>query len=223
MDYTIKDLPQEERPREKLEERGASSLSDVELLSLVLRTGIPGKNVKELSAEILSSYSLPGLSERSLEELKCFGGVSRVKAGQLVAVGELARRMQVEDREKIESLEDVKARVEDMKFMEKEVMRAFYLSSGNELLAEDEFEGSVSSVSVDPEEVFRQAVRRNASVLILAHNHPSGKDRPTQEDIEFTEEMIGAGESIGVRLLDHVIVGERVSSMRASTALEFDS
>jgi DNA repair protein RadC len=134
MDYTIKDLPESERPREKLEEHGASQLTDVELLSIILRTGTQGKNVKELSSEILNSLSLDELASRELEELKKFEGVSRVKAGQLQAVGELSRRMKKSEKEVVESLGDVKSICGDMKFLEGEVLRVFYLSSGNELL-----------------------------------------------------------------------------------------
>lgn len=221
MDYTIKDLPQSERPREKLEEHGASQLSDIELLSLVLRTGIQGKNVKELSGEILDSFSLAGLGSRSLEDLQGFEGVSHVKAGQLKAVGELARRMQVEERDKIESFSDVKAQVEDMKYMEVEKLRVFYLSSGNEVLKEKEFEGGVDSVKVDVQEVLREAVKSNSSALVMAHNHPSGRSEATAEDIEFTEQIIDAAEKLGLQVLDHVIAGDRVHSMRGSGRAEF--
>lgn len=222
MDYRIKDLPQEERPREKLEKHGSSSLTEVELLSIVLRTGIQGKNVREHSGEILKSYSLQNLADRPLEDLKSFEGVSRVKAGQLKAVGELARRMQTEEREKIESFSDVKAKVEDMKYLEEERLRAFYLSSGNEIIGEDEFGGGVDSVSIDFRKLFRKAVSSNAAAVVVAHNHPSGKSEPTPQDIEVTEELIDAGRKLGIELLDHVVVGKTASSMKASGAVNFD-
>jgi DNA repair protein RadC len=155
MDYTIKDLPESERPREKLEDHGASELTDVELLSIVLRTGTQGKNVKELASEILNSYSLDELSSRELSELKEFEGISRVKAGQLQAVGELSRRMKKAEREKVESLSDVRSMCGDMKFLEEEVLRVFYLSSGNELLEKEEFSGGVSKVGAEPRKIFK--------------------------------------------------------------------
>ncbi len=117
MDYTIEELPESERAREKLSEHGVSSLSDVELLSIIIRTGIQGKNVKELSAEILNEVSLEGLADRSLKELKGFDGVSKVKAGQLQGAGELGRRMKRVEKEKIESFSDVESQVEDMNFL----------------------------------------------------------------------------------------------------------
>lgn len=219
MDYRIKDLPEEERPREKLEDQGAKNLSETDLLSIVLRTGTKGKNVKELSSEILNRYSLEEIANRSLEELKQFQGISRVKAGQLVAVGELSRRLKVEEREEIRSLEDVKARVGDMKFLESEVLRIFYLNSGNEIIDEKEIDGGVSDVGFESKEILRDAIVCNAAAVILAHNHPSGKSEATQADIETTEELIETGEKLGISVLDHVIVGDQVASMKSSTRL----
>jgi len=219
MDYTVKELPESERPREKLEERGVSALSDVELLSIIIRTGIQGKNVKELSSEILNEVSLDGLADRSLSELKDFDGISRVKAGQLLAAGELGRRMKRTEKEKLESFADVESQVEDMKFLESEKARVFYLNSGNEILAEKEFDGSVSSVELEMRDIFEEGFTSNASALILAHNHPSGKSKPTEADLEFTEELIELGEKLDIGILDHAIVGEKVTSLRKSSDL----
>ena len=221
MDYSIKELPKSEQPREKLRQNGVNSLTDVELLSILLRTGISGKNVKELSAEILNSYPVSSLSERSLDDLKEFGGVSKVKAGQLKAIGELALRMQNENKEKISSFSDVKDRLQDMKYLEKEKARLFLLSSGNQLLHEEEFEGEVSAVSFQPQKVFRLALKNNASAMILAHNHPSGKAEPTRKDIETTEKIVEIGNKLGIELLDHIIVGENARSMRKNSAVKF--
>ncbi len=221
MDYSIKDLPESERPREKLDRHGSRSLTNVELLSIILRTGIQGKNVKELSGEVLDSYSLPSLADRPLDELENFEGISRVKAGQLVAVSELARRMKREEREKIANFSDVEGRVQDMKFFDHEVLRVFHLTAGNELLSEEEFEGGVDSVELDLQKVFRSALKEGAAALVLAHNHPSRDASPTDRDISATEEAIEVGEKLGVKVLDHVIVGDDVSSMRSETGLDF--
>ena len=214
MDYTIKELPESERPREKLSEHGPDNLTDVELLSILLRTGTKGKNVKELSSEILNTYSLDELADRGLSELKDFEGVSRVKAGQLQAIGELSRRLKTEEREQISSLNDVEAVCGDMRFMEEEVLRVFYLSSGNDLIRREEFDGSVSEVGFRPRDIFKKALNSNASAMILAHNHPSGEASATQKDVEVTEELIDLGGKMGVEVLDHVVVGEEVYSMR---------
>jgi DNA repair protein RadC len=219
MDYRIKDLPEEERPREKLEDIGAKNLSETELLSIVLRTGTKGKNVKELSSEILNKYSLEEIANRDLEELKEFQGISRVKAGQLVAVGELSRRLKVEDRDTIESLSDVKAKVEDMKFLESEVLRIFYLNSGNEVVKQEEIDGGISEVGFESQEIIREGILCNAAAFIMAHNHPSGKPKATQADIDATEELREIGNKLGIDMLDHVIVGNEVVSMKSTTSI----
>jgi DNA repair protein RadC len=221
MDYTIKDLPESERPREKLEEHGSENLTDVELLSIILRTGTQGKNVKELSSEILNSLSLDELASRELEELKKFEGVSRVKAGQLQAVGELSRRMKKSEKEVVESLGDVKSICGDMKFLEEEVLRVFYLSSGNELLEKKEFSGGVSSVAAEPRKIFKTALNSNAAAMILVHNHPSGEADATREDVEVTRELVEIGEKMGVEVLDHVVAGEEFHSMRSGSCVKF--
>ncbi|MFB6292090.1 MAG: RadC family protein [Candidatus Nanohaloarchaea archaeon] len=221
MDYTVKDLPESERPREKLEQKGVSALNDVELLSIILRTGTQGKNVKELAGEILETYHLSEMADRPVEELEQFSGVSSVKAGQLKSLAELARRMKREEREKIECFSDLKARVKDMKHLRKERLRLFSLSAGNEILSEDEISGGIGSVQLEPREVFRPAMMSQASAVILAHNHPSGKAAPTEEDVETTRDLIDLGKRLGVDLLDHAIIGEDVHSMRASTSLDF--
>lgn len=214
MDYTIKDLPKEERPREKLERMGAASMTDTELLAIILRTGTQGTNVKELAGDILNTYSLPDIAERSMNELERFDGVSTVKAGQLKAVAELAMRLQREDRERITSLRDVRARVGDMRFFSTERLRVFHLSSGNELLHEQELDGVVDGVGFEPRQVFRAALKEDAAAVILAHNHPSGDSAPTDADVAVTGELVAAGEQLGVAVLDHVIVGADVTSIR---------
>ena len=219
VDYTIKDLPESERPREKLWDAGVESLSDAELLAILLRTGVAGKNVKELSFEVLEKFSFERLAEASGTELKQVEGISDVKAGQLKAIGELGRRMQRESRETIESLNDVRVQVEDMKHRSTEALRAFYLNSGNEVVREREFDGSVSSVDVSPGEILREALMADASAFIVVHNHPSGEASFTEEDESFTRELLEASESLGVELLDHVVVGEEVVSLREVSGL----
>lgn len=214
VDYTIKDLPAEERPREKLERVGVANMTDTELLAIVLRTGTQGTNVKELAGDILNTYALPEIAERSMTELEQFDGVSTVKAGQLKAVAELATRLQREDRDRIASLGDVRARIRDMRFRTTEMLRVFHLSAGNELLHEQEVDGVVDGVGFEPRQVFRAAVRHDAAAVILAHNHPSGESSPTDADMRVTRDLVEAGEHVGVTVLDHVIVGEDVTSLR---------
>ena len=221
MSYSLKNLSKSERPREKLEEKGVSELSDVELLSIILRTGVSGKNVKEISSEILEKYSLSSISERPMEDLKEFEGVSKVKAGQLKALSELGRRMKVEKKEKISRLSDVEKMVQDMKFMRSEKIRLFHLSSGNRLLKLEEYEGDIGSANLSTRKVFRTALTEKAAAIIIVHNHPSGSPEPSKNDIEVTEDLVEIGENLGVQVLDHVIVGDKIKSMRRSQTVRF--
>lgn len=221
MDYTVKELPKSERPQEKLEKNGVKSLTEVELLSLVLRSGISGKNVKELCAEILNHHSLKELSNQPITELERFRGVSSVKAGQLKAVSELSKRLQNESRMKLENLGDVKSVVSDMKYEDEEELRVFYLKSSNEIIDRKSWSGGISSVNFKPRNILKTAVRKNAAAIILTHNHPSGKSSPTNEDIKSTQKVIEAAKPLGITVLDHVIVGKQIRSMRTCTDLDF--
>lgn len=221
MDYTVKDLPKSERPQEKLMEKGVKSLTEVELLSLILRSGISGKNVKELCAEILNKHSLKELSNQPITELERFRGVSSVKAGQLKAVSELSKRLKNESRMKLENLGDVKSVVKDMKYEDEEELRVFYLKSSNEIIEKSSWTGGISSVKFEPRNILKTAVRKNAAAIILAHNHPSGKSNPTEEDIKSTRSVIEAAEPLGITVLDHVVVGKQIRSMRTCTDLDF--
>jgi DNA repair protein RadC len=215
----MKDIPVRERPREKLERKGSGALSDSELLALILRTGGPGRGVLEVCRDLMSEFSVRQLSNRSIHELEKFEGVSTVKASQIVAFGELARRSSRAEPETLECFSDVRKSVEDMKMLESEKMRCFYLNSGNELLRTEETGGRVDSVEFEPREILRPAVESGSSAMIVAHNHPSGRSAPTSQDRLATGKLIESAEKIGVELLDHVIVGTEVSSMRSKTDL----
>lgn len=219
MDYTIKEIPESERPREKLEEEGAEQLTDTELLSIILRTGTKGKNVKQLSGQILSKHSFQGLLNVSRPELESFEGISRVKSGQIKAVTEIANRMRREERSKIESLGDVKSEVYDLQLLDEERLRVFFLNSGNEVLNRETFDGEVSSVSVEPEKLLKSAVSKNAAAFIIVHNHPSGEAEPTDSDREFTKKLDESAVVLGIDLLDHIIVGEGFFSFRRDSEL----
>jgi len=212
-------MPESERPREKLEKKGADSLTAVELLSVVLRTGTSGKNVKQLSGEILREQGLQKLADCSIKDLKEFKGISKVKASQIIAVGELSRRMKREERQKIEDLEDAAAFFQDMKLMDREILRVVALNSGNEVLGEKEYEGNVTEVSVSPSTIFQDLLSMSASAFVIAHNHPSGDPSSTKKDLEFTEELCSIGDKLGVELLDHIILGKTFNSLRQSTEI----
>lgn len=217
--YKVQDMPESERPREKLKKQGVNSLTNVDLISLIIRTGTRKKNVKELSGEIVREFGIQKLSNVCIQELKRIEGISNVKAGQIIAAGELSRRMKREERQKIEDLEDASSYFKDMKFLEKEVLRVVFMNNGNEIVGEKEFDGGVSKVSVGLGEIFENLLKNSASAFILAHNHPSGKSSPTERDIEFTEETQEVGNKLGVELLDHLIIGKQITSIRRSTEI----
>lgn len=218
-DYRIEDMPKSERPREKLRENGAGSLTNVELLSVILRTGTSGKNVKQLSGDILREKGLQKLADSSIKDLKSFEGISTVKASQIIAVGELSRRMKREERQKIEDLEDAASLFQDMKFMDQEILRVVALNSGNELLGEKDFDGNVGNVSVEISSIFEFLLENSAAAFVIAHNHPSGDSNPTEKDLKFTEELYRTSEKLGVELLDHIILGKSYTSLRQTTEI----
>lgn len=218
--YTIKDLPASERPRERLRKHGADALSDAELLALVIRAGSERGNVLELAREILSEFDLQGLGNASLNELKGFEGVGEVKAGQLRAVAELCRRFSTGARisagERIRSFQDAILHLEEMRGFPEERVGLICLDGGNTVLSSDLgiLQGSVDRVRVDARVIVREAVRQNSAGVILAHNHPSGNPEPSENDVEVTGEVRDALETVGVELLDHIVVGEEFTSLR---------
>lgn len=216
MEYKIKirEIPKEERPRERLFRLGASSLSDAELLAIILRTGSKKENVLNLAARILRDYKLKGLSSANVSKLKTIYGISDAKASQIVSCFELGRRAEnfrEEEKSKIKSSLDVynlvHGRTEGLK---KEVFFSLYLNTKNSLLKCEEISvGSLSANIVHPREVFKPAVEISAAGVILAHNHPSGDPSPSEEDVKLTKRLAEAGEVMGIKVLDHVIIGDK--------------
>jgi DNA repair protein RadC len=127
--------------------------------------------------------------------------------------------MNREEKRRIESFEDLREAVQDMKSLESETLRAFYLDSGNNVVRTEEFGGEVDSVELSPRELLKPGVESDASAVVIAHNHPSGSSEPTNQDLEATERIIEAGSSLGIEVMDHAVVGRKVSSMRGSTSL----
>ncbi len=212
---SIKDLPEEERPREKLLRLGAEKISNAELLAIILRTGNKQETALDLAQKILKLVKefreLPYLSVEELAEIK---GIAQVKAIQLKASLELGRRMAVALREHnvdITSPADVfNFMAEEMRYLEQEEFRVIFLNIKNKIIAAEViFKGSLNSSIVHPREIFRLALKRNAASVILLHNHPSGDPKPSSEDINVTNRLVEAGELMGIKVLDHIIVGEK--------------
>ncbi len=218
---TIKDLPAEERPRERLVLAGEGALSTAELLAIILRTGVGGESVLGMARRLLSRYEgLPGLARASFAELESEKGLGQAKTAQLKAALELGRRMLLatpEDRFVVRSPADVaQLLMAEMAHLEQEHFQVLYLDTRNRLLGSDTvYVGTLNASHIRVGEVFREAVRRNCAAVIVAHNHPSGDPTPSPEDVDVTRQLVEAGDLLSVDVLDHLIIGQqRFLSMR---------
>lgn len=211
----IRDFPQDERPRERLLQDGPESLSNHELLAILLRTGTKDESVLQLSNRLLNHFDgLRLLKDASVEEITSIKGIGQAKAVQIMAAVELGRRigrLQYSDRYIIRSPEDgAKYLMEEMRFLAQEHFVCLYLNTKNHVIHKQTiFIGSLNASIVHPREVFKEAFRRSAASLICVHNHPSGDPSPSREDIEVTKRLSECGKIIGIELLDHIIIGER--------------
>ena len=212
---TFKDLPAEMRPREKLVARGAAALGDVELLALLLRTGLPGKNVLQLAQEVLDRFrGLAGLLGASLDDLKTVKGLGgTAKRAELSAVLEIARRAMAErlkERQVFDSPDAVGLYLQlQLGARPHEVFAVMFLDAQHRLIAlEEMFRGTLTQTSVYPREVAVRALYHHASAVVLAHNHPSGGVAPSRADEVLTQTLKAALALVDVRVLDHVIVGD---------------
>ena len=208
----LKDLPQEARPREKLLSRGPAALSDAELLALLLRSGIQGKNVLQLAQELVDRFGgVAGLLHTPAEALKTVKGLGPAKRAELVAVLELARRALVQQLTQ-KPLFNTPQAVRDylqlqLGGLHHEVFAVLFLDSQHRLIALQEmFRGTLTQTSVYPREVVKQALTLNASSVVLAHNHPSGTAQPSRADEALTHTLKAALALVDVRVLDHFVV-----------------
>ncbi len=210
----IRDLPVSERPRERLLLSGANSLSNTELLAIVMATsGQRGESVLALAERVLGDVGgLENLAQASAESLGAIKGIGPAKASLLLALVELSRRMSARKSEagSISSPEHVRDLLIDrFRYEEKERFFSIMLNTKNRVIGIEEISvGSLNSSIVHPREVFKTAVRKSAASIIVAHNHPSGETSPSREDIEVTRRLCEAGRLLGVELLDHVIFGD---------------
>ncbi len=210
----FKDMPVETRPREKLISRGAAALGDAELLALLLRTGLPGKNVLVLADEVLGHFGgLAGLLRAGADDLKRIKGLGgTAKRAELIAVLELARRAMAErlkERPLFDSPETVGQYLQlQLGSRPHEVFAVLFLDAQHRLiLLEELFRGTLTQTSVYPREVVVRALHDHAAAVVLAHNHPSGGVEPSRADEALTHTLTAALALIDVRVLDHVIVG----------------
>jgi DNA repair protein RadC len=213
----IKDLPKNERPRERLAEKGAEALSPAELIAILLRTGMKGCSAIEIARQLVQQYkSLDALSRVSLEELKSVKGIGPAKAVTLNAAFTLARIMAKDlqgDAPLLDSPERIADHLrEENRQYEVEQFQAVLLNARRKLIRVDKIsKGLVDTILIHPREVFRCAIAANASALVLVHNHPTGDPTPSEADIRATRDLIRAGQLLKIEVLDHIILGRRTA------------
>lgn len=214
----ITDWPAEQRPREKLLQQGAECLSDAELLAIFLRTGIKGKSAVDLAQELLTEYQgLRYLLDANQQRFCRSKGMGPAKYAQLQAVIEMSKRFLSEKLDRGEAITNptlirqyLLSRLRDYPY---EVFACLFLDNRHRIIQYEElFKGTIDAASVYPREVLRRVMHHNAAALILAHNHPSGIAEPSQADMRITHKLKDALALIDVRILDHFIVGDEVTS-----------
>lgn len=212
----IKDMVAEQRPYEKCEQRGVESLTDIELLAVLLRSGTRDMNSLEVAKRVLYPDGMKGglisLHGLSVAQLRRIPGIGRVKALQIICIVELSRRLSKSSAAKGPDFSSpakiAEYYMEDMRHYKQEHMKLLMLNTKSRLLGETEIsKGTVNASLISPRELFIEALEKNAVGIILLHNHPSGDPTPSREDILLTKRIKEAGNLIGIELLDHIIIG----------------
>ncbi len=209
----IRDLPLDERPRERLREHGSRYLSNSELIAILIRVGVAGESAVSLASRLLAQFGgLPGVGRASYGELCEIKGLSDAKACQIIAAMEVGRRLvslHPDDRRTVGSPEDVFNLVgAEMSLHDQEHLRVLILDVKNQVRGVHEiYKGNVSSAAVRVAEVLRPAIRENCPSVIVVHNHPSGDPSPSPEDVLITRQIRTGGEMMDIALLDHIIIG----------------
>lgn len=215
----IKDWPADERPREKLLQRGPAALSDAELLAIFLRTGVAGKSAVDLARELLDDFGgLRPLLEADLPSFCAAKGLGKAKYAQLQAVLEMGRRHLDAQLRRGSALENpahtIRYLSARLRHRPQEVFAALFLDNRHRVIAYEElFSGTIDGASVHPREVVRRALTHNAAALIFAHNHPSGVAEPSAADVAITRRLKEALALIDVRVLDHIVIGDAAVSL----------
>lgn len=208
----FKSLPANERPRERMLANGAATLSNTELIAILLRTGTATDNVLQVAEQVLTTCGgLAGLMRASHTDLLKISGMGPTKATQIMAVVELAKRamtLPAAERVIVDKAEDAARYFMDMQFLQQEHVRILLLDTARCVIASPTiYIGTLNTSVLRVSEIFRDAIARNSAAIILAHNHPSGDPTPSPEDLELTHTLIAAGKLLDIQLLDHLIVG----------------
>ena len=214
----MKELPMSERPYEKLEMYGASALSNAELIAIIIKSGTKNESSVSIAQKILAlgnqkENSLRFLQELSLEEMKKIKGIGKVKAIQLKAIGELTKRIArpiTTNQVQINSPKEVaELLINEMRYDKREIVKVILLNAKNKVIKiEDVCFGGTNSAILKPKDVLQEAIKLGVPKIILVHNHPSGDPTPSKSDFAFTERLLQASETMGIELLDHIVIGE---------------
>ncbi|MDP5272726.1 RadC family protein [Chengkuizengella axinellae] len=211
----LRDVPENERPRERMLQYGAQVLSNAEIIAILLRTGSIEESAVSLAQKILKEFGgLRHLVDASTEQLIEIKGIGPAKALQIQAGIELGRRLSKSSLEQtitVRSPEDAaNYMMEDLRYLQKEHFICLFLNTKNQIIAQETLSmGSLNASIVHPREVFRAAIKRSSASIICIHNHPSGDPTPSPEDIEITNRLSEAGLVIGIEILDHIIIGDQ--------------
>jgi DNA repair protein RadC len=212
--YRITDFHEADRPRERLARLGAKSLSDAELLAILLRVGIEGENAVQMGRRLLQSLGgIAGLHRASFDEVCAQKGIGPAKAAQIKAAIELGRRLVAaspDEKPVIHSPADAAALVQyEMSALEQEELWVLLLDTRNRVIrTETMYRGSLNSSQIRVGEIFKFAVRTNAASLIVVHNHPSGDPSPSPDDVAVTRVIVQAGKLLDIEVLDHLVIGQ---------------
>lgn len=222
----IREIPADERPRERMMQYGASSLSNAELLAILLRTGTASQSAVHIAERVLSQTGgLKGLTDSTIETLVQIKGVGPAKAIQVLAGVELGRRisrLMPDERLAIRSPQDAaEFMMDELQHLTQEHFVCLFLNTKNEVIGKETiFVGSLNASIVHPREIFRKAIQRASAAIICLHNHPSGDPTPSAEDRHVTRRLREAGRIVGIEVLDHIIIGEqRFYSMKEQEQL----
>ncbi len=212
MPLKIKELPKCERPYEKLEKYGEKMLSNAELLAIIIKTGTKEENSIDIANRILlMSNSLKGLQNLSLTDLKNIKGIGNVKAIQLKSICELAKRMSKENdiMFQVKYPKDVATLFyEEFKLEKQEIFKIIILNTKNYITKIIDFaKGKIDSINLDIKQILQEVIKQDADRIIIVHNHPSGDPNPSKADINFTKKLYKASETVGIKLIDHIVIG----------------
>ena len=212
--FTVRDLPRQERPRERLQKFGPEALSAQELLALVIGRGIPKKSVMNIAQELLTRFgNVKAIGQATIEELSQIKGIGLAKAAQIKACFELGRREELEPELKNFDIKDpeavVKAIRASIKDKAKEHFKLILLNPRNKIIGISTISiGTLNASLVHPREVFKDAIMHSAASVVLAHNHPSGDPDPSEDDLTITKRLIEAGKILGIEVLDHIVIAK---------------